>query len=776
MAEIQPDYHYLERLNHQQREAVEYLDGPELVIAGAGSGKTRVLTYKIVHLLNNGYAPRQILALTFTNKAAREMKDRVAELMGTQVAGRLWMGTFHSVFLRILRAYAERIGFKSSFSIYDASDSRNLVKLIIKELALNDKIYKAPAVAATISNAKNAMMTSIEYERRYADLDRKAKRPMISEIFRIYEERCRVANAMDFDDILFYMNILLRDHEDVRAVLANQFRYILVDEYQDTNFAQHMVVKQLAAPKNMICVVGDDAQSIYSFRGANIGNIIDLEHEYPNLKTFKLERNYRSTKNIVNASASLIEKNSKQLKKNVFSENDEGSPVEIAETYSDLEEAAIVAAYITKTRQMCHDSFEDYAILYRTNAQSRVLEEALRKRNIGYRIYGGTAFYQRKEVKDAVAYFRMVINPDDDEALRRIINYPARGIGETTMKKVQAAAIASQKSLWSVLMDPAGAGLSVTTGTLKKLNAFVDLITGFITDNDRADAYEIGQIIFNRTGILTVLAHDNTPENISRRENLRELLKGMKEFVDGRVESGEEDISLRTFLSEVMLATDQDINDTSEDPKVTMMTAHAAKGLEFKHVCIVGVEEELFPSAMAMDTISQVEEERRLLYVAMTRAKESCMLSYAKSRFRNGQTSMTSPSRFLSELDPRFIKWDGGGFKAYPKTTYKYTDPVDNYYRSSLSDSGQYRTNSSRSVSRDNYPSGKRPVSSVQNRTGQHSVSELKIGMKIEHNSFGIGKIIKFSRISGQDSIIVDFGASGIKKLLLAFAKFNILN
>lgn len=766
MTEIQPDYHYLERLNEQQREAVEYLSGPELVIAGAGSGKTRVLTYKIVHLLNTGYSPRQILALTFTNKAAREMKERVAELMGQKVAARLWMGTFHSVFLRLLRGYADRIGFKPSFSIYDASDSRNLVKMIIKDLALNDKVYKAAAVASTISNAKNAMMTSLEYERRYADLDRKSKRPMISEIFRVYEERCRIANAMDFDDILFYMNILLRDHEDVRVLLSNQFRYILVDEYQDTNFAQHMVIKQLAAPKNMICVVGDDAQSIYSFRGANIGNIIDLEHEYPDLKTFKLERNYRSTQNIVNASASLIEKNSKQLKKNVFSENDLGSPVEITETYSDLEEAAIVTAHITKTRQMCHDSYEDYAILYRTNAQSRVLEEALRKRNIGYRIYGGTAFYQRKEVKDAVAYFRMVINPDDDEALRRIINYPARGIGDTTMKKVQNAALNSQKSLWGVLTDPAGSGLVVQSGTLNKLNAFVEMIRGFIQDNEKSDAYEIGQAIFNRTGIISILAHDNTPENISRRENLGELLKGMKEFVDGRIESGEDDISLRTFLSEVMLATDQDMNDTSEDPKVTMMTAHAAKGLEFKHVCIVGVEEELFPSAMAMDTISQVEEERRLLYVAMTRAKETCMLSYAKSRFRNGQTSMTSPSRFLSELDPRFTKWEGGGFKATSKPSNRFTNPVENYKASF------YKSGSSPASSMQD----KRRVSTVQHKTGQHTISELKTGMKIEHNSFGIGEIIEFSRISGQDSIVVDFGSSGIKKLLLAFAKFNILN
>ncbi len=761
-----PDYHYLDQLNEQQRAAVEYVDGPELVIAGAGSGKTRVLTYKIAHLLNLGYYPHQILALTFTNKAAREMKERVASLMGKASAARLWMGTFHSVFLRILRKYADRIGFKTSFSIYDASDSRNLVKIIIRDLGLSDKIYKPNAVAATISNAKNAMMTSREYENRYADIDRKSKRPMIATIFRVYEERCRVANAMDFDDILFYMNLLLRDNEDIRQTLAQQFRYILVDEYQDTNYAQHMVVKQLAAPKNLVCVVGDDAQSIYSFRGANIDNIIDLEREYPNLRIFKLERNYRSTQNIVNASASLIEKNQHQLQKHVFSNNEEGSKVEVVQTYSDLEEAALVAAHILRTKQACHDSYENYAILYRTNAQSRVLEEALRKRNISYRIYGGMAFYQRKEVKDAVAYFRMIINPDDDEALRRIINYPARGIGETTMKKIQTAAVESSKSMWGVLNDPINTGLNVNAGTLKKLDGFTDLIKGFIMDNKTSDAYEMGQNVFNRTGILAALSHDNTPENISRRENLRELLKGMKEFVDARVESGEEDISLSSFLSEVMLATDQDIPDSDSDAKVTMMTAHAAKGLEFKHVCIVGVEEELFPSAMAMDSIRQVEEERRLLYVAITRAQESCMLSYAKSRFRNGQTVMSSPSRFLTEINPRYIKWDGNTGVHYDSGT-RFTNPVANYNSSVINGSH---------ISDHRYNAKKKKITSSTAGIGKYKASDLKIGMRIEHLSFGIGTITGFSQVSGQDSITVDFGDSGIKKLLLSFAKINIID
>lgn len=745
-----PDYNYLDKLNQQQREAVEYVDGPELVIAGAGSGKTRVLTYKIVHLLNCGYEPDRILALTFTNKAAREMKERVASLTGPGIPFRIPMGTFHSVFLRILRKHADSIGYKSTFSIYDAADSRNLVKTIIKEFGLSDKDYKPATIAATISNAKNALLSPEEYDRSYHIADIKAHRPQTTRIFSEYNARCRRANAMDFDDIILYMYLLLRDNDDIRNYYAEKFRYILVDEYQDTNFAQHMVITQLASPHNRVCVVGDDAQSIYSFRGANISNIINLEKSYPGLRTFKLERNYRSTQNIVNAAGSLIEHNQRQLAKKVYSENAEGAPVEIVRTYSDLEEAALVASRIAEQSLTCHDNYDEYVILYRTNAQSRVLEEALRKRAMPYRIYGGTAFYQRKEVKDAVSYFRVITNPDDDEAMRRIINYPARGIGDTTMRKVSEAASNANVSLWQVISNPEQHNLLVNSGTLKKLTAFTDMIDTFIKDNEHSNAFEVGQLVVNRAGLLSVFAGDTSPENISRRENLSELLAGMKEFTDSRIESGEGDISLTAFLSEVMLATDQDEKDKVDEPKVTMMTAHAAKGLEFKHVYIVGVEEELFPSAMAMDSINEVEEERRLLYVAITRAKETCMLSYARSRFRNGMSMMTSPSRFLSEIDSRFVQRDNDGMP-------EFTNPVANYKRTLhliTPAAGRSAKNDNKSV---------------------HTRDELSVGTKIEHGKFGIGTVQSFGNISGQDSITVDFGVLGVKKLLLAFARFDIL-
>lgn len=763
-----PDYHYLDRLNGQQRDAVEYLGGPELVIAGAGSGKTRVLTYKIVHLLNSGFLPSQILALTFTNKAAREMKDRVAALTGAATAARIRMGTFHSVFLRILRGYAGVLGFNSNFSIYDAADSKNLVKMIIRDLDLSDKTYKPATIAAIISNAKNAMMTPDEYERNYGADDRRAKRPATTQIFRKYVERCRVANVMDFDDIIFFMNMLLRDHPQIREELSQRFRYVLVDEYQDTNFAQHLAVKQLVAPKNMLCVVGDDAQSIYSFRGANIANIISLEKEYPGLRTFKLEQNYRSTQNIVNAAGSLIEKNTRQMPKHVFSENSEGAPVEIIQTYSDLEEAALVSAHIQNSKLTWHDSYEDYAILYRTNAQSRVLEEALRKRSIAYRIYGGTAFYQRKEVKDAVAYFRTIVNPDDDEAIRRIINYPPRGIGDTTMKKVIASASEHTVSLWNVISDPQAYSLQINSGTLRKLKQFADMISLFIDDNRQSDAYELAQLVFNRTGILAMLATENTPESISRQENLRELLAGTKEFVDSRRESGDDDLSMRAFLSEVMLATDQDEKDTDPDDKVTLMTAHAAKGLEFKHVYIVGVEEELFPSAMAMDSLAQVEEERRLLYVAITRAMETCTLSYASSRFRNGQVSLTSPSRFINDIDRRFVS-RGSTDKADIDDLKSFSRPSENYR--------QHAVRTSTSPAHSSPDLSKLRRASVAKKTSDapmHTIDELKIGMTIEHQKLGVGKIIAFGQVSGSDSITVDFGLMGEKKLMLLFAKFDI--
>lgn len=785
------DYKYLDQLNPQQRAAVEYCEGPELVIAGAGSGKTRVLTYKIVHLLRLGIDPYRILALTFTNKAAREMKTRISQVVGEKVASRLWMGTFHSVFLRILRKHSEEIGFKSGFTIYDTTDSRTLIKQIIKEYGLDEKQYKPASVASQISNAKNSMMTPEQYQQAYYDSDRRAKRPMISAIYEAYVTRCRVSNAMDFDDILFFMNILLREHPDICRHYQEFFRYILVDEYQDTNFAQHLVVSQLAKPDNMICVVGDDAQSIYSFRGANISNIINLEKAYPGLKTFKLERNYRSTQNIVNAAGSLIDKNTRQLRKQVYSENDKGAPVEIIKTYSDIEEAYYVATGISRQKLTEHDSYEDYAVLYRTNAQSRVLEEALRKRNISYRIVGGTAFYQRKEIKDVIGYFRLTVNPDDDEALRRIINFPARGIGETTLRKIQTAATAAEVSMWTILDNPDKYALDVNSGTRKKLNTFVDMIHDFIEDNRTSNAFEVGQLIYNRTGMLLLYAHDNTPESISRQENLSEMLNGLKDFVELHEESGEGGTDLTSFLSEVSLATDADEKDATDEPKVTLMTVHAAKGLEFKHIYIVGAEEELFPSAMAMNTLSEIEEERRLMYVAMTRAKETCVISFAKSRFRNGQTKMSSPSRFLTEIDPKYTRTiSSGNEESEDQFSSRFTNPTANYgrfesnFKTSVygSDSRNKKYSTSGFSNMDafvNTPRGASPRPLVNTTSPGdytlHQSAELSVGTRIEHGKFGRGEIIKTGHISGEPSITVEFDAVGKKNLLLKFAKFKIL-
>lgn len=800
------NYNYLDLLNPQQRDAVVYKDGPSLVIAGAGSGKTRVLTYKIVDLLHSGYEAYRIMALTFTNKAAREMKSRVAAVVGEKVAAKLWMGTFHSVFLKILRRHAELIGFKAGFTIYDTSDSRSLIKSIIKELALDEKIYKPTAIASVISNAKNAMQSPSDYraDRSNYDLDRKARRPLTGDIYEMYFERCRRANAMDFDDILYYTNLLLRDNPDVKRHYREFFRYILVDEYQDTNFAQHLVVSQLTDDANHICVVGDDAQSIYSFRGANIHNILNLDRYYPGLRIFKLERNYRSTQNIVNAAGSLIAKNADQMPKNVFSENDEGEKIEVIRTYSDMEEAYVVAGKISEFKLTYHDSYEDYAVLYRTNAQSRILEESLRKRNIPYRIYGSLSFYQRKEIKDVICYFRLTINPDDDEALKRIINYPARGIGETTLKKLQADASQHNRSLWQTLNDLNPAELKINSGTVAKLAAFRDMIQAFINDNDMgSNAYDLARLIYNRTGILSQFIHDTTPETISKQENLKEMLSGLKDFVDIKQESGEKDDSMRAFLSEVMLATDQDEKDATDEPKITLMTAHAAKGLEFKHIFIVGVEEDLFPSAMSLDTIAGVEEERRLLYVAMTRAKETCVITYASSRFRNGQTAISRPSRFLRDIDPKYLKVVSSSDLGPSAGDRKFINPVASYSRAESKrqwssgyardevagtryEDSQYRFRGSSRAGRSSALSGNispstpgdsPKLSRISAGAGESSPisPDLAVGTRISHQKFGEGTIVDLDNVAGQPSIIVDFGPVGIKKLLLKFAKFSIV-
>lgn len=770
------NYNYLDLLNDQQREAVTYHDGPSLVIAGAGSGKTRVLTYKIVDLLRSGYESWRILALTFTNKAAREMKERITSLVGERVASKLKMGTFHSVFLRILRQHAEEIGYKPSFTIYDSSDSKSLLKSIIKELGLDEKLYKPATIHAVISNAKNALIDPDQYllDQDNMNADKKARRPMTGRIYKMYADRCKRADAMDFDDILMNMNILLRDFPEIKRHYQEFFRYILVDEYQDTNFAQHLIISQLADLHKHLCVVGDDAQSIYSFRGANIGNILNMKKRYPDLKIFKLERNYRSTQNIINAAGSLIDKNTRQMKKQVYSENEEGERVGILSTYSDIEEAYLISNMILKSRLSCHDSYEDYAVLYRTNAQSRVLEESLRKRNITYRIYGGLSFYQRKEIKDAVCYFRLAINPDDDEALRRVINYPARGIGETTMKKLIEATSRTDSSIWTVLQDPASHGVALNAGTLKKLSMFRDMVSEFIEDNRKgSDAYQLGQLIFNRSGILSVLNHDNTPESISKQENLKELLSGLKDYVDTKHEEGVENPNMQSFLSEVMLATDQDTRDDENGEKVTLMTCHAAKGLEFKHVYIVGVEEELLPSAMSMSSLEEVEEERRLLYVAMTRAKKTCVLTYAKTRFRNGQTVQSRPSRFLSEIGRSFVKTETSSDYSTDDSP-RLTNPLDRYRSSGRSSYGYGYSKPFTTQTHVTVSSSSPIKQKDDNGDTIHTPEEVKPGTKIIHAKLGKGVVSKIDFVMGEGVITVQFSNAGEKKLYLRFAKFKI--
>ncbi len=771
------DESYLDRLNSQQRDAVVYCDGPQLVIAGAGSGKTRVLTYKIVHLLNQGYEPWRILALTFTNKAAREMRERIEQLTGPETASKLWMGTFHSIFARILRRNAELIGFKSSFTIYDASDSKSLVKTIIKDMQLDDKVYKASTVLSSISWAKNALVSPEAYaaDRELMEADRRARRPLIAEIYRAYRDRCLVAGAMDFDDLLYYTNILLIEHPEVCRHYREFFRYILVDEYQDTNHAQHRIVTLLTGASQNLCVVGDDAQSIYSFRGANIRNILDLRRSFPRLETFKLERNYRSTRNIIDAAGSLIDKNTEQIRKKVFSENDRGARIEVVRCYSDFEEAYQVAARVSQRKMATGDSFDEFAILYRTNAQSRVLEEALRKRNIPYRIYGGLSFYQRKEVKDAVCYMRLAVNPDDDEALRRVINTPARGIGETTLAKLTHAAVENNTSIWQVLHRPDEFPVKINSGTRNKLRAFYDLIDSFMElDHKGKDAYTVARRIIEDTGLFSMYLHDNTPENISKRENLQELLNGVKEFVENATEQGSEELGLTTFLSEISLATDQDSDGDSEGDHVTLMTAHAAKGLEFNNVFIVGVEEELFPSAMVANDFRGVEEERRLLYVAITRARNFCMMSYAVSRFRNGQPTTPRPSRFIGDIDPAYLHLDTGtDFRDTSTTSPAAPSRPQVRFTPSMAGSARSLSDLRRSAAR---PTSA-PTAPATGDFGKHTPDEVAVGAKIEHAKFGRGVIESIDTAGTDPRMTVRFESDEMetRTLLFKFAKFNIL-
>lgn len=780
---------YLNKLNEQQKQAVIYCDGPQLVIAGAGSGKTRVLTYKIVHLMKLGYLPSHIMALTFTNKAADEMRERITNLVGEKEASFLWMGTFHSIFAKLLRFNADRIGFKQDFTIYDTSDSRSLIKLIIKDMQLDDKVYRPNVVHSRISMMKNALMTPYYYERdnKLRKEDERFNRPLTYEIYKTYCQRCKIAGAMDFDDLLVYTNILLRDNPDVLKKYQERFEYILVDEYQDTNFAQHMIITQLAREHNHICVVGDDAQSIYSFRGANISNILDLNKSFPTIKTFKLERNYRSTKNIIGAANSLIDKNKRQIKKNIFSENPIGTKVNVVACYNDYEEAYVVASTISslKAREGC--SYNDFAVLYRTNAQSRVLEEALgsgglknkhgeKRRPIPYRIYGGLSFYQRKEIKDALSYFRLTINPNDDEALRRVINYPTRGIGATTMDKVQHCAIDDEVSLWQVITDPAKHRLSVNNGTLRKLQSFVELINSF-TEQDRAgvDAYELGRTIIERSGIMADLMKEKSVENISKQENLDELLTAMHNFVDEQTQQGINETKMTDFLAKASLATDQD-TDKSVGECVTLMTVHAAKGLEFMNVIVVGVEEDLFPAAMSKDSILTIEEERRLLYVAITRAEKNCVITYAKSRFRNGSNVNCQPSRFIKDMDDKFLV-----NSATSKT------PVQNYTESDYRPFNKKTSSSSYNIFNENKSSLKPLTSAISKPTPKnsvvhsndsdfslHNLDEINEGNEIIHNRFGKGVITKIDNSGNAPKIIVEFEVMGQRTLLLKYAKFKI--
>ncbi len=772
---------YKNLLNAQQLEAVTYTDGPQLVIAGAGSGKTRVLTYKIVHLLAHGYEPWRIMALTFTNKAAREMRERIEAIVGSGIASKLWMGTFHSIFARILRANAERVGFKSSFTIYDTSDSKSLIKVIIRDMNLDEKVYNPNTVANAISSAKNALISPERYalDRDIMDADRRSSRPLTHAIYKGYVDRCVVAGAMDFDDLLYYTNVLLRDNPDLLRHYQQYFRYVLIDEYQDTNFAQHLIATQLCGESQNICVVGDDAQSIYSFRGANIRNILNLKRSYPNLKIFKLEENYRSTQNIINAANSLIAKNKEQIPKNIFSHNDIGRKIDVISCYSDYEEAAIVAQKISTMKLTSHDSYEEFAVLYRTNVQSRRLEEALRNRNIPYRIYGGLSFYQRKEVKDAVAYFRLAVNPNDDEALKRIINYPARGIGETTVNKLVRCAIDNQVSIWSVVDNIQNYQLSLgfNSGTLKKLTAFRELISSFINVASEKSADEAANTIIRESKLVTSLVTDKTPESISKQENLAELGVVVSEFVETRHNEGAENVSLADFLGNVSLATDQDGKDTPTE-SVTLMTVHAAKGLEFGNVIIVGVEEELFPSSMSRDTMQQIEEERRLLYVAITRAKYNCVITYASTRYKNGQTKTCQPSRFLKDIDSKFLRLAPG---AEIPARDKVVDPIGNYM-SSWGDSYPRKSSVnhfSRQAESPATPSNYRNKPSNMPQRSQtggfdtHAASELKVGMSIEHSTFGHGVITEITT-GTNDAVSVKFVNVGDKKLLLRFAKFKI--
>lgn len=800
----------LNDLNDAQRAAVEYIDGPSLVIAGAGSGKTRVLTYKIAYLLSQGMKPWSIMALTFTNKAAREMKERIGKLVGDDLAQHLYMGTFHSIFSRILRAEAEHIGFNNNFTIYDESDSRSLLKAIIKEMGLDDKTYKPAVVHARISMAKNNLVTAEAYESDPAILEqnKRAKMPAIGKIYVAYVQRCRQANAMDFDDLLMLTFQLFRDHEEIRQKYAGRFDYILVDEYQDTNHVQMSIVMQLCKEKLRVCAVGDDSQSIYSFRGANIDNILNYQKQLPGTQLFKLEQNYRSTQTIVEAANSLIHHNRNQIQKEVFSKNDKGEKIQYKPAYSDKEEALIVAKNIQRIKRQDDCGYDQFAILYRTNAQSRSFEEEFRKQGIPYRIYGGLSFYQRKEIKDIIAYFRLVANPDDEEAFKRIINYPARGIGATTVMKIADCAHQNQVSFWEVIGNIEHYGLNVNKGTQTKLENFRLLISSFIDRSHTLDVYELGDAIIRESRISEDIMSGKNADDLARQENLEEFLSGMQTFVAGRQEEGRMDEAYLTdYLQDVALLTDADSEGEKDEPRVSLMTIHAAKGLEFATVFVVGLEENIFPSPLAAVSVRELEEERRLLYVAITRAEKHCILTNAKNRFRYGKMEFDNPSRFIDEIDASLIE----GGEETPESSFGGGRSSYGGYGSEGSYGGRMPWDRDRSGYRRDYQNSKpvasqfiadpkpgfksvRAVNAVHRIMGDTASSSsvalagsstskassaagsLSEGCRIEHQRFGIGTVLKIEGTGENTKATVEFQNAGTKQLLLKFAKFTILS
>lgn len=831
----------LKDLNEAQRAAVEYIDGPSLVIAGAGSGKTRVLTYKIAYLLSQGMKPWSIMALTFTNKAAREMKERIGKLVGNDLAQHLYMGTFHSIFSRILRAEAEHIGFNNNFTIYDESDSRSLIKAIVKEMGLDDKKYKPAAVHAKISMAKNNLMSAAAYESDAAifEQNKRAQMPEVGKIFVAYVQRCKQANAMDFDDLLTLTYQLFREHEDIRHKYAARFDYVLVDEYQDTNHVQMSIVMQLCQEKQRVCAVGDDSQSIYSFRGANIDNILNYQRQFQGTRLFKLEQNYRSTQTIVEAANSLIKHNRNQIPKDVFSENAKGEKIQYKPAYSDKEEAAIVAKDVKRIRREDGCQYSDFAILYRTNAQSRSFEEEFRKQGIPYRIYGGLSFYQRKEIKDIIAYFRLVANPDDEEAIKRIINYPARGIGATTVLKIADCAHQNQVSFWEVIGAPERYGLAVNKGTMNKLETFRLLISSFIDRAQTTDVYELGDAIIKESGISQDIMSGKDADDLARQENLEEFLSGMSAFVEERREEGRfDELFLQDYLQDVALLTDADSDGDKDEPRVSLMTVHAAKGLEFPTVFVVGLEENIFPSPLSAASLRELEEERRLLYVAITRAEKHCILTNAKNRWRYGKMEFDNPSRFIDEIDGKLIDsldeaggslfgsradsmsdqpewaraqrsripWEDADQPRY-SSRYQNSKPVASQFvadpkpslfddepetshtsgRSSLSE-GNFKsvralnaakrymeTHSSHPASRSTGSSAASVSSSAASSAGSSSCG-LQEGMKIEHQRFGRGTVLKIEGTGENTKATVEFVHSGTKQLLLKYAKFTVVD